>query len=110
MFFRYFADDIGVVSLEPRYRSMSGTRMNNTSDNLFGMINDKTTSHRYRSPGAIVDTTKKNLNGTIDVRHEPRLAIIDFNQLTRGGIDIATSKNRAKIPKKSSDCFGKLKR
>ncbi|XP_044014103.1 cytosolic carboxypeptidase 6 [Aphidius gifuensis] len=106
----YFADDIGDVSLESRYRSMSGTRMNNICDNLFGMINDKNTSHRYRSPGAIVDTTKKNLNGTIDVRHEPRLAIIDFNQLTRGGIDIATSKNRAKIPKKSSDCFAKFKR
>lgn len=90
---------------------MSGTRMNNGTVSGFGTVSVKNPSHRYRSPGAIiVDTTKSILSETMNMGHEPRLAIIDFNQLTRGGLDIATGKNRAKIPSRSPERYGKFKR
>lgn len=77
-----------------------------------GTTSGKNQSYRYRSPGAgPVDATKSNVLMMTQGHHvEPRLAIIDFNQLTRGGLDRATGKNRAKIPRKSPDRLSKFRR
>ncbi|XP_051164200.1 cytosolic carboxypeptidase 6 isoform X1 [Leptopilina boulardi] len=92
---------------EPRYRSMSGTRMNvgvpgtgsgagiGTGTSGGGGRN---LSYRFRSPGApLVGKIAEPRRST-----EPKLTIIDFNQLTKGGLDLATGKNRAKIVRRAS--------
>jgi len=51
-------------------------------------------SYRFRSPGALFDRVQ-----TLTERPaEPRLTIIDFNQLTRGGLELAANKNRPTVP------------
>ncbi|KYQ55267.1 hypothetical protein ALC60_05892 [Trachymyrmex zeteki] len=54
----------------------------------------KSPSHRFRSPGAPLDRVQ-TLTGR---PAEPRLTIIDFNQLTRGGLELAANKNRPTVP------------
>ncbi|XP_043281391.1 cytosolic carboxypeptidase 6 isoform X2 [Venturia canescens] len=99
-------------------RSMSGTRMDGggaaTGTGSFGVSSGagvgiapggkNQASHRYPSPGATFDgkVTTSRCNLVVDVVAEPRLAIIDFNQLTRGGLDLATGKNRAKVERHRS--------
>ncbi|KAG5314162.1 CBPC6 carboxypeptidase, partial [Acromyrmex insinuator] len=86
-----------------RYRSMSSTRMgqqpgtgiaSETGTGVGGGC--KSPSHRFRSPGAPLDRVQ-TLTGR---PAEPRLTIIDFNQLTRGGLELAANKNRPTVPYK----------
>ncbi|XP_006622667.1 cytosolic carboxypeptidase 6 [Apis dorsata] len=81
-------------------RSMSGTRMSQLGTGTgsgTGVGGCRNRSYRFRSPGAPLDRVQALS------RHpaEPRLTIIDFNQLTRGGLELATSKNRAKVARKA---------
>lgn len=100
---RYFRE---MPVAEPRYRSMSGTRMNvgvpgtgsgagiGTGTGGGG----RNLSYRFRSPGApLVGKIAEPRRST-----EPKLTIIDFNQLTKGGLDLATGKNRAKVVRRAS--------
>ncbi|KAK0086156.1 hypothetical protein PV325_003694 [Microctonus aethiopoides] len=121
----YFTEDAVELPSGSRYRSMSGTRMNvgpGTGSGI-GMGNGKNpSSYRYRSPGAPIPShldTKSNIvmmttttTTAITTGHsiEPHLAIIDFNQLTRGGLDMATGKNRSKVARKSPERQNKLRR
>ncbi|XP_029050884.1 cytosolic carboxypeptidase 6 isoform X1 [Osmia bicornis bicornis] len=84
-------------------RSMSGTRMSQLgtgsgSGTGTGVGGCRNRSYRFRSPGAPIVRVQPLS------RHpaEPRLTIIDFNQLTRGGLELATSKNRAKVARKAA--------
>lgn len=82
-------------------RSMSGTRMSQLGTGTgsgTGVGGCRNRSYRFRSPGAPLDRVQALS------RHpaEPRLTIIDFNQLTRGGLELATSKNRAKVTRKAA--------
>ncbi|CAD6204805.1 GSCOCG00002990001-RA-CDS [Cotesia congregata] len=109
----YFKEDMPELPTGSRYRSMSGTRMNLGAGtaSAIGTTSVKNPSYRYRSPGAgPLDAGKSNGLLMMQGHAEPRLAIIDFNQLTRGGLDRATGKNRAKIPRKSPDRFSKFRR
>ncbi|XP_063980792.1 cytosolic carboxypeptidase 6 isoform X2 [Diachasmimorpha longicaudata] len=98
----YFTEDVLELPNVSRHRSISGTRTNvgPGTASVFGTGSEKYPSYRYRSPGA---PTKPATMITTD--QEPRLAIIDFNQLTRGGLDLATGKNRAKLPRRSPDRY-----
>lgn len=58
-------------------------------------------SYRFRSPGAPLDRVQALTTGRPSVAAEPRLTIIDFNQLTRGGLELATSRNRATVARRS---------
>lgn len=112
---RYLTENAPELPSGSRYRSMSGTRMNigPGTGSAIGTGSGMNPSYRYRSPGAPVVATKSNvLMITTTTGHpaEPRLAIIDFNQLTRGGLDLATGKNRAKVMRKSPECYSKLRR
>ncbi|KAL6266793.1 hypothetical protein P5V15_003625 [Pogonomyrmex californicus] len=87
-----------------RYRSMSGTRMGQqpgtgiTSETGTGVGGGcKSRSYRFRSPGAPLDRVQ-TLTGRPAA--EPRLTIIDFNQLTRGGLELAANKNKPTVPHK----------
>lgn len=45
-----------------------------------------------RTPGARGPTTTKDQQPPLPSQQPPRLTIIDFNQLTRGGLDLATGR------------------
>ncbi|XP_015599714.1 cytosolic carboxypeptidase 6 isoform X2 [Cephus cinctus] len=111
----YFREEVTDTSSGTRYRSMSGTRMNVGtgtgagtgigSGSGTGTGGGRNLSYRFRSPGAPVDRKALSTPAT-----EPRLTIIDFNQLTRGGLDLATGKNKAKIPHRSPHRYAKPRR
>ncbi|KAL0119285.1 hypothetical protein PUN28_009693 [Cardiocondyla obscurior] len=99
--YEYFREECEPVP-SARYRSMSGTRMgqqpgtgiaSETGTGVGGGC--KSPSYRFRSPGAPLDRVQ-TLTGRPAA--EPRLTIIDFNQLTRGGLELATNKNRPTVP------------
>ena len=110
---RYFREDAPeAASSVHRNRSMSGTRMDGVCETPgissitgvgAGNSAKNLTSYRYRSPGAPIDgkIATSKCNAVVGGIIEPRLAIIDFNQLTRGGLDLATGKNRAKVERHS---------
>ncbi|XP_011302716.1 cytosolic carboxypeptidase 6 [Fopius arisanus] len=104
----YFTEDTLDLPGGSRYRSMSGTRMNPGPGTVsaFGTTSEKYQSSRHRSPGA----PTKPAPTVITRDQEPRLAIIDFNQLTRGGLELATGKNRGKMPRRSPDRYTKFRR
>ncbi|XP_076668212.1 uncharacterized protein LOC143368891 [Andrena cerasifolii] len=82
-------------------RSMSGTRMSQLgtgSGSGTGVGGCRNRSYRFRSPGAPLDRACALTRRPA----EPRLTIIDFNQLTRGGLELATSKNRAKVARRTA--------
>ncbi|XP_076245217.1 cytosolic carboxypeptidase 6 [Calliopsis andreniformis] len=82
-------------------RSMSGTRMSQLGTGTgsgTGVGEGRNRSYRFRSPGAPLDRAQALPRRTV----EPRLTIIDFNQLTRGGLELATNKNRAKVARKAA--------
>ncbi|XP_017877006.1 cytosolic carboxypeptidase 6 isoform X2 [Ceratina calcarata] len=94
----YFEEDAEVTT-NGGYRSMSGTRMSQLKTGTgsgTGVGGCRNRSYRFRSPGAPLDRVQPLS------RHptEPRLTIIDFNQLTRGSLELATSRNRAKVARK----------
>ena len=95
---RYFQEETEMAA-SGGCRSMSGTRMSQLGTGTgsgTGVGGCRKRSYRFRSPGAPLDRVQALS------RHpaEPRLTIIDFNQLTRGGLELATSKNRAKVARK----------
>ncbi|KAK1136183.1 hypothetical protein K0M31_000748 [Melipona bicolor] len=98
---RYFQEETEMAA-SGGYRSMSGTRMSQLrgtgTGSGTGVGGCRNRSYRFRSPGAPLDRVQALS------RHpaEPRLTIIDFNQLTRGGLELATSKNRAKVARKAT--------
>lgn len=97
---RYFQEETEMAA-SGGYRSMSGTRMSQLGTGIgsgTGVGGCRNRSYRFRSPGAPLDRVQALS------RHpaEPRLTIIDFNQLTRGGLELATSKNRAKVARKAA--------
>lgn len=103
---RYFQEETE-LPVSGGCRSMSGTRMSQLGTGSgsgsgtvtgTGVGGCRNRSYRFRSPGAPVVRVQPLS------RHpaEPRLTIIDFNQLTRGGLELATSKNRAKVARKAA--------
>ncbi|XP_066588987.1 cytosolic carboxypeptidase 6 [Prorops nasuta] len=95
----YFQEDAEPAKIQ--YRSMSGTRMSQPGAGSgtagVGTGGDrKLGSYRFRSPGAPLDKVQALMRRPA----EPRLTIIDFNQLTRGGLDLATNKNRPKVARR----------
>lgn len=80
---------------------MSGTRMSQLgtgSGSGTGVGEGRNRSYRFRSPGAPLDRAQPLTTRSV----EPQLTIIDFNQLTRGGLELATSKNRAKVARRAA--------
>lgn len=101
---RYFREEAEPLP-SSRYRSMSGTRMgqqpgtgiaSETGTGVGGGCRGR--SYRFRSPGAPLEKVQAL---TERPAAEPRLTIIDFNQLTRGGLELAATKNRSTVPCKS---------
>nr|XP_050851356.1 cytosolic carboxypeptidase 6 [Vespula vulgaris] len=101
----YFREDTEPLP-SARYRSMSGTRMSRaeiaigtgtesgigigSGSGTTGVDECRYQSYRFRSPGAPLDRVQAPTRRPT----EPRLTIIDFNQLTRGGLELAMSKNK----------------
>ncbi|XP_046745556.1 cytosolic carboxypeptidase 6 [Diprion similis] len=96
---RYLREEVAQALSRTRYRSMSGTRMNagpGTATGAGGLPRYA----RFRSPGAPVV-------GSAITPTEPRLTIVDFNQLTRGGLELAMGKNKCKISNRSPQRYSK---
>ncbi|XP_032686255.1 cytosolic carboxypeptidase 6 isoform X2 [Odontomachus brunneus] len=109
--YEYFREEAAEPLPSARYRSMSGTRMGQPGTGIAsetgttGVGGCRSRSYRFRSPGAPLDRVQSLTTGrsaaAATVAAEPRLTIIDFNQLTRGGLELATSRNRATVPRRS---------
>lgn len=106
---RYFREEAAEPLPSARYRSMSGTRMGQPGTGIAsetgttGVGGCRSRSYRFRSPGAPLDRVQALTTGrpAATAASEPRLTIIDFNQLTRGGLELATSRNRATVARRS---------
>lgn len=109
-FRRYFREDPNWVEpseqVQHRYRSMSGTRGTNFASDAASGVAGKFNGaefplpHRPR-PRATIDNCQGEPppppRTTSKIKQQPKLTIIDFNQLTRGGLELATGKNRLEV-------------